>query len=87
MIPDEPYSAASFWRGFWSTAWAWAKSIFWVLAILGFLCALLVGASMPGLNRQRSCEAADGHYVPAPVFGNDECWSADGSHRLFPRGW
>lgn len=34
----------------------------------------------------RPCAKMGGHYVPASLTQNEECWSADGSRRLFPKG-
>lgn len=48
--------------------------------------AVILGAA---IDRQKTiglCTAAGGVYV-SQTFTHDECWSADGSHRLFPVGF
>lgn len=63
--------------------WRFVKRAFWVVLAMAFVLALIFGPAIKAYPFRQACTALGGHYV-AQVFTTDECWSADGSHRLFP---
>lgn len=60
------------------------------MAIILVALVLAVSTAMcvnVGAERQaRPCKEMGGHYVPATIGSPEECWSLDGTRRLFPKG-
>lgn len=60
------------------------RYVFGLIAFGILLFILFVAAGEDVEHRKQSCIAAGGHFV---ANFHDECYSADGSRRLFPEGF
>ena len=58
---------------------------FWTLCVLGFVLVIATGSAMQERARARPCVDLGGHYVPSTLGSAAECWSTDGTRRLFPK--
>lgn len=59
----------------------------WIAGLaIAFVVIVVIGMFWLNAENRRSCELAGGHYV-TQYHGDRECWSLDGTRRLFPDGF
>lgn len=65
---------------------SWAKTFAMVLACLALVVGCALGVAHQAEMEARPCIEMGGHYVPSHITNPEECWSQDGTRRLFPKG-
>lgn len=67
-------------------AWRFTKAAFWYAWLVAFVLMVLIGIGAITGAKRDTCRAEGGVFVSG-FLSADECWAADGSHRIFPRSW